>query len=71
MTIFALIDVVLIVWGASMLITNFIKPNWYWNSPRMQMRRSTMGDEKVSTIYYGIAVIMLAVGLLGRLGFLG
>jgi hypothetical protein len=35
------------------------------------MRRSTMGDEKVSTIYYGIAVIMLAVGLLGRLGFLG
>jgi hypothetical protein len=71
MTMFELLDYVLIVWGIGLLITNFFKPSWYWNGTRMKTRRESMGDEKVSNVYYGLAAIMLAIGLLGRLGVFG
>ena len=70
MTLFELIDYLLLAWGTLILVTNFLKPNWYWNSKRMKLRRETMGDERVSTVYYGLAAIMIAIGLLGRFGYL-
>ena len=71
MTMFDILDYILIAWGIALLITNFLKPGWYWENKRMKLRRESMGDERVSTIYYGLAAVMLAIGLLGRLGFLG
>lgn len=71
MTLFDILDYVLIVWGIGLLIVNFLKPGWYWESERMKLRRESMGDEKVSRVYYGFAAIMLAIGLLGRMGLFG
>ena len=71
MTMFDILDYILIVWGFALLITNFLKPNWYWENERMKLRRESMGEERVSTVYYGLSAIMIAIGLLGRLGLFG
>lgn len=65
-----LLDFVLLIWGSVILITNFLKPAWYWESARMKLRRETMGDDRISLIYYGLGGIMVTIGVLGRLGYL-
>lgn len=71
MPAFEFLDVILIFYGFWTLVITFVKPNWYWNGKRMKDRREILGDQRTSTMYYVLGAIMLAVGLAGRLGFLG
>lgn len=66
-----ILDIILIVYGASTLLFTFLKPDWYWNGRRMAQRRKIMGENRVSTMYYILGAFMLGVGLMGRLGYLG
>ena len=61
-----IIDVVLnsiiIAYGVYTLFGILVKPNFYWESKRLQMRRDRVGDRTVVRMYLFVAIFMIGLG---------
>ena len=68
MTIGNVIDTVLIVYGLYTLYGMTAKPDFYWQSRRIQRTRQIMGDKRTVQMYYAIAALTIVVGILGFAG---
>ena len=66
-----LLDLIFILYGCFILTLIFLKPDWYWNAPRMRRRRALLGDGRTSNLYYFMGGLLLTLGLLGQAGYLG
>ncbi|MCP5096458.1 MAG: hypothetical protein GY943_12970 [Chloroflexi bacterium] len=59
------IDIVLILFGMFTLYGVATKPDFYWNSRRIARTRQMIGDERTSTMYIVVGILMLGVGVWG------
>jgi hypothetical protein len=65
MTLVNIIDILLIGLGLFLIYVNLVKPDFYWNSRRIKMRRDYLGDRNTIVMYIVIGVIFIAVGMWG------
>lgn len=60
------IDVVLnsiiLAYGIYTLFGILVKPNFYWESKRLQMRRARVGDQTVVRMYFFLGILMIGLG---------
>jgi hypothetical protein len=66
-----IIDILLVLVGSYFLYGVLFKPSFFWDRPGMQRRREIIGDKRTSQMYLVLAIMMVAVGLIGAFGFLG
>ncbi|MCB8923958.1 MAG: hypothetical protein H6662_20450 [Ardenticatenaceae bacterium] len=64
------IDYILVIFGAYYLYGVTFKPEFFWQRGRIRRTREVIGDQNTARMYLVVAVIMLAVGLIGMFGLL-
>jgi hypothetical protein len=65
MTIVNFIDMLLIGLGLFLVYVNLFKPDFYWNSRRIKMRRQYLGDRNTIVMYSIIGIIFILIGAWG------
>jgi uncharacterized membrane protein YidH (DUF202 family) len=65
MTIVNFIDILLIGLGLFLVYVNLFKPDFYWNSRRIKMRRQYLGDRNTIVMYSIIGIIFILIGAWG------
>lgn len=65
MSIINFVDTLLIGLGLFLVYVNLFKPDFYWNSRRIKMRRQYLGDRNTVLMYSVIGVIFIMVGAWG------
>ena len=65
MTWINFIDMMLIGLGLFLIYVNLLKPDFYWNSRRISLRRQHLGDQNTVVVYSIIGVIFVLVGVWG------
>ena len=56
------LNTIILVYGIYTLFGILVKPNFYWESKRLQMRRERVGDQSVVRIYLVLAIFMIGLG---------
>ena len=57
-----IIDGIILLYGLYTLFGILVKPDFYWESKRLQMRRERVGDQTVVRMYLILAVFMIGLG---------
>ncbi|MEM7111349.1 MAG: hypothetical protein AAF614_02885 [Chloroflexota bacterium] len=57
-----IIDGIILLYGLYTLFGILVKPDFYWESKRLQMRRERVGDQTVVRMYLFLAVLMIGLG---------
>ena len=65
MSVINFVDTLLIGLGLFLVYVNLFKPDFYWNSRRIKMRRQYLGDRNTVLMYSVIGVIFIMVGAWG------
>jgi len=65
MSIINIVDSLLIGLGLFLVHVNLFKPDFYWNSRRIKMRRQYLGDRNTIVMYSVIGMIFIMVGAWG------
>ncbi len=65
MSIINIVDSLLIGLGLFLVYANLFKPDFYWNSRRIKMRRQYLGDRNTVVMYSVIGAIFIMVGAWG------
>lgn len=65
MSIINIVDSLLIGLGLFLIYANLVKPDFYWNSRRIKMRREYLGDRNTVVMYSVIGAIFIMVGVWG------